>query len=97
MCGIQYISIDTEINIDVYLYVIYIYVHWLYPLRRAGSSDIPVSMSTPINQILSSKYHSLLKTAGLLGEMVKSRLGTWRVKMRTKCLIVPESKEVLSE
>lgn len=64
----------------------YIHVFPICPVRGPGSSDTPAAISTPNTQILTSKYHSLLKKPGLLGEITDSTAGARKYKMNLEYL-----------
>ena len=65
------------------------------PEGLSRSSATSITISTLSTQTLVSKYHSLIKEPGILGETVDSRAGQGKSKLSLEHLVVTESKEIL--
>lgn len=75
----------------------YTNISYLCPVRGPRSNDILIATSTPDTQILTSKYHSLLKKPWFIGEITDSRTGAKLYKMSLQYLLIPENKKMLQE
>lgn len=90
MCVCVYVCVHTHM-------FTYTNISYLCPVKGPRSNDIPIATSTPDTQILTSKYHSLLKKSWFIGEITGFRTGAKEYKMSLQDLLTPENRKMLQE